>query len=707
MRQLIRLYFLLLFFPLYSGWEFEDNGSIFQLVGPDAKITLGTDVPDFKGRIKLSSTTLYDTCITSTIGDHKLSFNSARLEFGPGSVIFTGDLKISATGSNQLAMYGNNTMTLSDVVPYSILLSGPANRIIGTPDFFEEITLSDSSTTLELGISSKLNNHINLNGGALLLLKDLSFKDNVVLKGDGLVDVNNFSFKLPTASDYEWSGNIQFERARDVTMTGRTTLTGTWSFGSGAQQLFGQGFVLNLTGGGTLTTGTTTTTLEIANVHIKGLGDGAGFGKFNIASKSTFVYPSRTTFELSNDTTITRGKWVFESINNYLITRNNKCLIFSGSGTTLTLDGVPVEYYSLDNPSFYPITIVSGATETYLNYGHFENAHHIISGETALNYSTLSASGTNIIDLPYAMNQNAILTFTNPSPATANSMICDCLGNRLTFASGTAGQMVIDQNLSVEFRNAIIENFDYSKVTLGAVSSISFGTGTSLVLGGDLDLTATGIIFSAGSPILDGQGYRVYVGNNKLNVAANTNVMLKNCKLILSAPLPFVTTTTSKITFQESDLILSFSSTDFSNGNIDLNGCVNFFGANDSSANYAPTLNFRSSGSLKVSAGSTLIMQPFFKFNYQPVTTTDTDAQKKKHFYLESSKSSLIMNNAAIDCGVEGIKFDTGTVRIQGVCDFTISTVSGKELELADTCSIFIDSGAEMRCAGPVKCVPS
>src|SRR5579872_5844980 len=192
------------------------------------------------------------------------------------SAIFNPPGTIKLTG-------GHTFNALPGQVINSITVSGKNNLLTGQPVFASSVTLADANTTLTIAIQSQMNQNIVLNGGTLVLGNDLVFSDGNMVQGNGTIVGNGYAFATGNAP-FTWTGNINWFTT--LVLNANTTIVGTQNFNSATNEIRGNGFVLDLTGGGVISVGAGAT-LTIANTVVKGIGNSAGCGKIVLTNNTS------------------------------------------------------------------------------------------------------------------------------------------------------------------------------------------------------------------------------------------------------------------------------------------------------------------------------------------------------------------------------------------------------------------------------------
>ena len=274
-----------------NAWRFDTRYSTLKITD-QGTFTVNNPILNWDGTLIRSS----DGLITG----EQISFVDGLLEDAGNQILLHGIFDPAGT----ILLQGNDTFNAQPgYILQQVQVSGPDNCLFGQPVFASALTLADASTTLTLGIQSQMNQNIDLNDGTLVLKNDLIFSDNAIITGDGEVHGNSYTVETGGVP-FTWTSNINW--FTNINLKTCVTFTGSFTFNATQNKIEGNGFVCDLTGGGVLTV-SSGSTLTLSNVVIKGLGDGAGFGKIILADSTSKLVLTNVTLLFSDDYTTSEG----------------------------------------------------------------------------------------------------------------------------------------------------------------------------------------------------------------------------------------------------------------------------------------------------------------------------------------------------------------------------------------------------------------
>lgn len=141
---------------------------------------------------------------------------------------------------------GNGIINLNNgTFPLYIVVQGTDNRIDGVGNMGGVITLAGSTAELICNFNGCVFNSITMNNGTLILSNNLDLANNVLLSGNGRVDLGDHNINLGK-SDLTWADDMHWNgTSASINLHSNISLAGTWTF-SGNCLLKGNGHTLNL-----------------------------------------------------------------------------------------------------------------------------------------------------------------------------------------------------------------------------------------------------------------------------------------------------------------------------------------------------------------------------------------------------------------------------------------------------------------------------
>ena len=701
---------VLCLFPvaLFGGWNFKDQSATFQFKGANASLYLTQPVNSFGGTIKLTGG-CPDAFMTVEESSDAVCFLSGAITTASGTAtLLGGELAVDGLA---LFLTGSTVLAATETVSYPVVVFGQGNKILGSPVFDYTITLTDASVTLDMGISTPLGKSVILNGGQFTLSKDLLLLDGALLLGSGYVDLGGYVLTLPL-SESCWDTTLSFSNSSNIEIQSTTCLEGSWMFsGDGKVSTIRghrtSGATLALDEGGSIIVGPNHQ-LCLSGLYIAGLG-GVG-GSFSIDSTATITFEN-CVLDLMGTWTVASGTLLVQHDTCRLVTSGMDSLVLTGSATRFIVDGVALQYDSLNNPGRVPIKTLAGATLVTLNKGD------IISGTALASASQLEMVGGIDEDCEIFLNTNLevnkykMVKVKNPTPTIRTGVSLNGNGNKLIFSVGSVATLQIDPNIDLVIKNAVIEGFDPDKIFLygfeNSVGSVTFAENVTLLLAKDLVFSSTtNPLLVRDVVTLDGQGYSLTLTSSaKLLVQEDSQLTIKNCKVTLAdfaaLALP---TNQATLNFCNASIFVPGITTHFDTGNLKIVGKTSIsalVGVGDvGNANFV----FSSRGKLCVTSASTMIIDKGLSFICEPDVSGDvTLVDAKKHLYLEDNTACLKISSSTLDVRPQGIIFDIGNVDIAGFSQIKVLATLGAELDIYSTVEVNVAANASLQVDGPIR----
>ena len=333
-----------------NAWKFDTRYSTLKITD-NGTFTNNYPIANWDG-------TLIKASGGSITGEH-ISFIDGLLEDEGNQILLKGIFNPAGF----IYLRGNDTFNAQPgYILQNVQVSGNNNRLLGQPIFSGPLTLADASTTLTIGIQSQMNKNIVLNNGTLVLANNLVFADNAIITGNGEVHGNTYDVATGGVP-FAWSSNINWHT--NIVLNTCVDFTGSFTFNAPQNKIQGNGYVYNLTGGGTLTVASGST-LTLASVVIKGLGDGAGFGKIILEDSTSTLVLTNVTLMFSDNYTTGEGTWEVKGPTTAILKGND--WLFNDNGV-LEVDCLTLWKDNAGSETCGDILFESGANLELLNYG--------------------------------------------------------------------------------------------------------------------------------------------------------------------------------------------------------------------------------------------------------------------------------------------------------------------------------------------------
>lgn len=279
----------------------EDTGRRLIQQGPDAQMTTNYDTYFSNVTVQM------DPLGYSVLAPGKrMFFTNTALAINPTEFTLTAtrtsdDLYVLADGGRVEITKGYYLLTT--------FVQGSGNLISGPSDIMSYyLGFRDELSDLTLAIDGELLINPMLNGGTLILGKDLRLGRGVPLTGPGKVMMNNYNFsfgdrEMTWTDTIMWDGNgSQLNLQADLNLASPLTFNGDCTIN-------GNGYGLNLVAGGALVV-SKNSILKLKNIYVQNLSD----SKLRCVDDSGSIICDDAYFLQSGSTTFTRGSINF--INN-------------------------------------------------------------------------------------------------------------------------------------------------------------------------------------------------------------------------------------------------------------------------------------------------------------------------------------------------------------------------------------------------------
>ncbi len=178
-----------------------------------------------------------------------LTYSNCRILNGRDEFSFTGSYYNFYT----MLMSGNDNILnmINGTFPLFLLVSGLGNRIDGTGNIGGLLSFADRNAELISNFSGTVFMSPILNGGTIRLQKDINLANEVVIKGDGYIDLGTSNIYVGL-SNTVWDTDIHWKSINGaINFYGKVDLKGTWTL-EGDVEIKGNGQMLRLLSGGAL-----------------------------------------------------------------------------------------------------------------------------------------------------------------------------------------------------------------------------------------------------------------------------------------------------------------------------------------------------------------------------------------------------------------------------------------------------------------------
>lgn len=491
-----------------------NENSTISLKGINAQLTLNTAL-DFSGTLVLRDNT------SSTISGNNINFTDGILKTGNLTTNITG--VYDADGVESLLLNGGKLLNVqAGQINLPIFVSGINNYISGRMFLSEEITIQDSSSSLNISIQTNLSKNINLTSGSLNLDADLKLADNVNIVGPGTInfDGNQLAFgvaALNCTTDLNFSNNVNINLSSNITLDNCS-----WIFPdtTGESIINGNGNTIFLGQNGKIQVGQGHT-LFLNNVVVKGLSDSLGSGKFIFFDDSSILKMRQVTLDIIEDFTLSVGQIYLQDTSCVLISKS--FLFYITNNAVLTVDGVALIWDKLNlNNDNDPIVPSSTNNLNLINGGFIRNINTTL--QPTFIYETSFSASSNI-----ELTNASVLVFSNDTPLISKPVFINGNGHSIYFSrDDTFKNFVLEDNVQLTMVNFVLKDFNPEIIQLGANSTITFGDDITFELGKDITISRS---FSfKGNIIINGRGLTLTLDHDDSIVlnSSNKSLVLKN-----------------------------------------------------------------------------------------------------------------------------------------------------------------------------------
>lgn len=547
----------------------------------------------------------------------------------------------NVTGSATLDA-NNDTITSSDgqqvvsntgcTVNQTLVSAGKNASLEGVASNFPRgntIILADSSTILDVALTSPLTTSIAFNQGTIKLIQDLKISGTATFIGDGTIDFNIRSL-IFDGNPRTIGGKILFQQASDFIFGDKFTLTGEITF-SGDSVMIGNGNILDISQGGTIRI-KRNTTVDFVNAKLKGL----GVGQIVFEHPTSQLRLSNIEIEMNRDYTVTIGG-IYAEGPTTIVTGNN-ILRFDQQGS-MTVDNITLWYDTLkfmDRQNIRPLIMDNGSHITSVNSGVIRPVCCPYLGDIIV-----TPSNGGCIDGILVLNPMHKLIFAESGTFSACS-------NFILFSNSDVPLLIVNPGKNVVLTDVFLQNFDPALVSLGAGSSLIFGDMTEIGLARGTDLNTTWTF--QGSGIINGEDHCLDLGTlgNIVVDKPGSSLQIENIVLMgVKGNNIRCTDNTSTISFSN---VQWFQDADFSftTGCFEV-PCSSFV------MNGGFVFTYGSNRQSLINSTATLTLERGITFSYAPIGTDNRDL-----IALEDGSAAIFMFGATLASTTTGMRLTKG-----------------------------------------------
>jgi len=430
-------------------------------------------------------------------------FNDGILRHDGSEALLTANF--DPTGGDVINLVGSDSLRVEPgTVVKQINVSGTDNTIEGHLNLSSAINLANSSTVLTMGIQNTLNQDINLTSGRLILSDNLQLADNVQINGPGTVELNGY--RLGLGGFYSvtnpWSTDITFKGATDLSLNGNAELTGNWTFQEKCV-INGNGSILDLSGGGTITISGSDGELHLNDIHVRGLADALASGKIEFDADGGRLFLNNAVIELDGEFTTDLGEIVIEGTTTFLLKNYN--WNFSGLGLLTVNDRLWIDVYYYNGEAGSPAGQVMAPFPLFIFHILDEDN---INANIAAGHLAVGPNGTikELTDRSQGLSAAALLLVSElitenilldvhvdivPGQVIhiTQDVTLDGGGTVVTFSNQDDPQFVVDPGVSVILQNITLTRINFFTFQLGVGSIIYIGENVIFELLDDVEFS--------------------------------------------------------------------------------------------------------------------------------------------------------------------------------------------------------------------------
>ncbi len=676
------------FLPLCAGgFSFSGNHSGISIIDANSKIIIDQSLDITDGYLNLKDNTA--STISNSSTNYLITLSNGSIKTGATSSKIYGTINPSSTDTIVLNNNDKLDVTSGTILQAISIANGATASIYGQGQFSSAITLGNASSVLQIDMASPLNQSVT-GAGKLRLLNDLILTKNVGLPA--LVEQQDKKLYLDGGT---YSTAVTNTTGGIIELGSNISLTNAWGIGSNTDiyTIIGNGNILTMSGSGSITFNGAS--LYLADIHIKNISPS------NNLNGSGNIYLSNTTLELGANYTRSDGSFYVIGDNCKIIT-NGYTFTISGSGNTITVDGVNLYFEQLDGTGLSPFVEASGGLIVKLNGGDVK-----ATGSGGGSGSpTVITSTTNTLSYHVWISGLGPVHIINTTPLTPKAVSIDGANHQIKFSNKT-NSFNLDANVQATLTNVVLADFNPEAVSYGdSNASLTFGDGVAIELLKDLTILAGDKPWTfTGNSSIDGNGSTLRIEKSQgITLAGNKTLTLKNMRLEVTQADAFkALADNGTIILQNVDLILQNAGFNFSKGNLTIAGKVKISGG---SITTTPLSIFELStkGTMTIGENAILSIDQNIKLKYNIDPTNDTTVfASKRHLNMSYAGSMIEFNGGMLESTATGVAFDLGTIQIRDSVTFIASTNTAAEIEISNALRLNLSAGAELNFDGPIR----
>ncbi len=692
--------------PVLPKFRFGNKTSSIELSDSSSFLVLGEQVTGFNGTLKLADDA------QGRVSGQGIVFQDGILcthNVAGSDVTISGTYSTAAGEEVDLQNNGIFNVALQKTINKKIKIpAGCSSSIIGFPVFDQSIDLADQTCELKLGIKTPLNRDINLNGGTITLVDNLTKTADSKFAGTGTINVNNY--KLTLSGGQFSTGKITLVGAQDLALSANLVVNSELNFNSGSVNpsvLIGDSFIAQFQTGGffSLNSGQQ---LICSETFFKGLGNYPNYGFFSMPPTSTTVFQN-STLELTGNYTHSNGTILFKGDRCKIIS-NGYTFTTTGTAAWICVDGVPLEYDSLAGIDSNPFVFTAESSQKIFSNGGTIRSTLAASGDIA---SLIIDNALATFITEFTLSNANTITFSNTTPATPKPMALNFSGQNLYFPSQGSSLFNLESNVQLTTSNIILFNFNKNAISYGdSNASLSFGSGTQIRLFDDVLLSSGDKPWNfSGNGQICGCGTTIILdGSNLLTVGSSSTLTLRNlrifCKNVDSLAC---LDQSSKIVLENCTIVVGAAGLEFSKGNIDINGFVQVVGGDATTIETPASLTFSAQGLFRVLTQSKLKINQGIEFVYKadPANNGTNTGATKRHFLLIDPTATLQLDGASLHSTTTAFALDYGRLVIEDKVNFIVDGTDAQSAEIGSAVEVCVKTGAVFEVEGIIKYINS